>query len=287
MKIYLAGKMNDEHGSWRDAVVGSSINRFAEADLPRWKLMRDVGLDGWNGERVCIPWPVVSNRFVLNVHDYTGPYRTDVKPDQLEWKNFGEFHGSVVQGCHGASNGEEDGLIVSQCIQAITRADMVFAYINSPDCFGTLVELGIARGMGIYTVAAFDDAAEWDWSDYWFVKNLVNATVTAPPSVSVGEKPELPELSTWASFDSEPMQEWNKRRDAETARIRGMVLEAVLQWTARPDRPAPISLVRAEDTEPYIRAIQEAAQSFSQISRWSSDPRVRNEAQRMLKRITA
>jgi nucleoside 2-deoxyribosyltransferase len=40
---------------------------------------------------------------------------------------------------------------------AIQRADLVFAWIDSPDCYGTILEIGYARAMNKVVVVAFSE----------------------------------------------------------------------------------------------------------------------------------
>ena len=294
MKIYLAGKMDDEHGGWRDAVIPRRYEPKAKGEVPGWVLLRDADDPRWgtSDERCFVPWPRAENRLVCGLHEYVGPYRTELA-GSWEWKHYGEFHGSKVIGQHGSSNGEEDQLIVEACRDAIARSDLFFAYINSPDCFGTLVEVGLARAYGAFTVVAIEQGSEWDWSDYWFVERLCDATVSAGEPIKVGSRPEAPsthadwrsENPDWRAYHAD-MDGYLARMGAEHKRIAGMVKDAIVCWTARPERKAPVAMVRQAGPEQPHPALVESASAFAQIARWSADPRVRDEAQRMLRRIS-
>lgn len=287
MKVYLAGKMDATHGAWRDAILERQDDDYRQGrDVPYWELARPADAFGELGEDGVPPWPQRANTRVLGLHDYVGPYRTTYTPE-LDSKYTGYFHGSTVAGQHGQSNWDDHASVVRECWSAIQRTDLMFAYINSPDCFGTLAEIGMAKASGVYVVAAFEDSAEWDWDDYWFCGQLCDTVVRCETPIVVGPEPAHGGPEQWR--DPQRIKDriaWEKLRDAEAARIRGMVKDAILQWTARPEKPAPVALVRQDDSERLLYALREAAQSFSQISRWSADPRVRNEAGRMLKRIT-
>ena len=102
----------------------------------------------------------------------------------------------------------------------------------------------------------------------------------------VGPEPTQADPNIWDDAYLAARHEWDIRRGAENSRIRGVVRDAILLWTARPEKPSPVALVQHDEAEPYIRALQEAANSLAQIARWSADPRVRNEAQRMHRRLT-
>lgn len=288
MKVYLAGKMDEEYGSWRDALLEDySYDRKAQRH-PKWRLTADLEDRTWDGERVSTPWPTKPNAMVLGIHEYVGPYRTDV-PAQGDWRDLGEFHGSTVQGSHGQSNGAEDPLIVQECLRALKRADFVFAYINRPDCFGTLVEIGVAKEAGAYVAVAVEEAATWDWSDYWFVERVADATIRVAPPVEIGPEPPYPPTTGLLPHEREALWSeryaWCDRRDREADRIRAALKDAIVAWTSRTPVQAPVSLVPHDDSQRLLAALTEAANSFAQIGRWSADPRVRDEAQRMLRRI--
>lgn len=292
MKVYLAGKMDAQHGSWRDALLGNRYVKGSRENVPAWWLVRTTEVDGYQGERICCPWPQEANREVLSLHEYVGPYRSVLDKD-LDTKYLGYFHGSTVAGSHGQSNGEEDSDILNECVRAIRRSDLMFAYINSPDCFGTLAEIGMAKAYGVYVVAAFEDGSEWDWDDYWFVSELVDATVRAPSAIDCGLRPKSDDFGGhtdeyWRAFDA-----WSRRRDDDRQRIKHMFQDAVLQWTARPEsrlqnRPG-LTVVTDQAIDDSRRALEEIERRFGgwveDIARWTSDPRVRDEALRMTRSL--
>lgn len=257
MKVYLAGKMDAEYGSWRDALLGRIYDYQDKRHVPRWELVRRGTLDGFDAP---FSWPVGENRHVLGMHDYVGPYRMTYEHG-FTGSCEGYFHGSTGPGQHGHMDDDERSLILRACSKALHRADFVFAYLNRPDCFGTLAEIGYARALGKYVHVVLSQDAIWDWGDYWFVTDLVNAVDYDDPQ----DRPE---------------------GEGIDARMQRLFEHALVIWTGRPEAASPahpLALVQAND--PNMRLFHEAAQSFSQISRWSADPRVRNEAARMLKRI--
>jgi hypothetical protein len=55
------------------------------------------------------------------------------------------------------------------CREAISNSDLVFAYIDSKDCFGTLVEIGWAQGLSIPVVVSFaPGVASAESNELWF-----------------------------------------------------------------------------------------------------------------------
>lgn len=259
MKVYLAGKMDLEYGSWRDAILGTVYDYDAQRPMPRWEAVANNDLDDVVNGYVKPEWPKAPNRHVLRLHDYVGPYRlTHVRASESKW--FGDFHGSSWKGQHGQMDPEEQQMIADECEAALRRADLVFAYINRPDCFGTLVEIGLARAFGKYVYVVFEDGAEWSWDDYWFVAFLADS-----------------EAQQWDVLGDNPPADPGERALA-------FFKDALIKWTGRPEQQRPLALV-SQQPETALALVADAARSFSQIARWSADPRVRDEAQRMLKRI--
>jgi hypothetical protein len=264
MRIYLAGKMDATHGAWRDEIIGTRYVAGVQRNFPAWELARKITRDYDLDELEVQPWPKAPNTAVLGIHEYVGPYRWTFAPIEPMAKHLGYFHGSEGYGNHGYDMSDARGrrLIVSECEAAISRADLVFAYLNSPDCFGTLAEIGMAKAQGKFVYVAIEHTAEWEGTDYWFIEELADAYQSGRLDEDEGFGP-----------------------DFKGDRIRGIFKDAIVAWTARALRPAPLALVKEDESERLLYALREAAQSFSQIGRWSSDPRVRDEAQRMLRRI--
>lgn len=154
--IYLAGKvgMND----WRHSLV------------------RDLrGYWGSDGEAPSLEWPVLP-KGVLGIFDYVGPYFMS--------DDHGCGHGQNTHGCGYDRYGMCGGAyptpgreaVRDLCLAAIDHADIVFAWLDDPSAYGTLVEVGYARGLGKRTVVAapkLPAPSEWmppremlSWQDY-------------------------------------------------------------------------------------------------------------------------
>ena len=59
--------------------------------------------------------------------------------------------------------------VASLCLGAVTRADLLFCYIDSKGCFGTLVEVGYALAHDVPVVIAFAPGiASVIDNDFWF-----------------------------------------------------------------------------------------------------------------------
>jgi len=145
--IYFAGKIG--HTDWRHALV--------ERATGQWRILRDS--DG--------PFD-----FTMGSHrlTYQGPFFLSC--------DHGCYHGERT---HGRGLGIRAGCpagdypnppdqtrlaVQRRAIEAIHRADCVFAFIHSPTCFGTLFELGYAHAIRKPTAICF--ATRRLARDMWF-----------------------------------------------------------------------------------------------------------------------
>lgn len=149
-RVFLSGKINDGQGGWRDRLFlvrddGLSLWRWA-SETPDWDY------PDWENDPNQGPWPVRSGG-LRGGHDYLGPYRQgprggdDVARTDPVWRNTGRFHGTLGTGNHGCPDGWTD-IVIRECRRTIAAADVVFAYVNTMDAYGTLAELGYAAGLG-------------------------------------------------------------------------------------------------------------------------------------------
>ena len=114
---------------------------------------------------------LVTNLRNHNWHD--GPIETD------KFTYMGPFFISCDHGCahhpnsHGAANQEcTEPLLISEDVirrnnRALRDSDLIFCYINSESCFGTLIELGMAVERNIPIILVF---APWiNHDDFWYL----------------------------------------------------------------------------------------------------------------------
>ncbi len=157
IKIYLAGKIGQSN--WREEIVYGLQDQFT-ADYYSVHDMQE--------------WPILPYG-VLGTHDYTGPYFVSDSHHPIE------DHGWVGEPGVPRYNPEHEALgasgltqidrlqIADLCKKAILQSDMVFAWIDSPDAYGTLVEIGFAVGAGIHTAVAFSPSVSYaSRHDMWF-----------------------------------------------------------------------------------------------------------------------
>lgn len=153
LRIYLAGKI--AKGGWRDELVGPRAGALSPSD---WR-------EAWTD----LP------QAILGVHTYVGPFfvgcdhgcahgagthgaglgpyagtKGQYATGFAEAAEEGEHYEDAAWGCAGETTPENlDVLIMRRCLGAIRRADLVFAWVDAMDAFGTFAELGYARGIGV------------------------------------------------------------------------------------------------------------------------------------------
>lgn len=137
--VYLAGPI--AKNDWRHSIVTGLRGESALRQGEDWD-----------------DWPIME-RAIFGDHHYVGPYFLSC--------DHGCFHGQATHGC-GETNGCTPGVpcgpesaipaealwecegelrrdyVARQCVAAISRCSVIFAWIDRPDCYGTLVELGYA-----------------------------------------------------------------------------------------------------------------------------------------------
>ncbi|MFF5537802.1 DUF559 domain-containing protein [Streptomyces cinerochromogenes] len=175
--IYLAGKIGP--GDWRYDLIGYRLRGAWEVD------------DHHPSE----PWPVLK-RGVLGFFDYVGPYFVS--------DDHGCGHGPNTHGCgnDGAvpcftyENLPKRNQVRELCLSAIDTADIVFAWLDDLTAYGTLVEIGYAKGRGkTIVIAAPETPQTFGWlseanevgigiadsatNDLWFAFSCASSTIAA------------------------------------------------------------------------------------------------------------
>jgi hypothetical protein len=170
--FYLAGKITGTH--WRNEIVDmwssenhSPHNYEAMCEYEESKL--------WGvAERAA----VASNGVML---DYAGPWWSPCADagghGGCDW--FGSPHAYLETACSDDPKPTPDLFVEvrANIDVALNRADLVFAWIDSTDCFGTLVELGIAAAKKKAIVVAFGDKI--DAKEFWLAASYAHEVVVA------------------------------------------------------------------------------------------------------------
>lgn len=146
--VYLAGKITKGYrGDWRTSIISDNKDGYPSSSYV---------------DRYWSPDPsIVVSLSDGRVLSYTGPFFD------------GPGHGCVIDYKHASYSNHRDLRIPNLCTQAIRRSDLVFAWIDSQDCFGTLAEIGFARAIGKLIFIAGPAAFPELWFSY-ALSDLVN-----------------------------------------------------------------------------------------------------------------
>lgn len=161
MKLYFAGKIGKN--DWRTPLVGA--------------------LAGLGATAAAEEWPTLE-RAVLGRHAYVGPYFVACDhgcghaPD-----GHGARAGAETPGCFEPT---PRALVVERCLEAVRRADLVFAWIDSVTAYGTIFELGFARAIGKPIVIAHPRGF-YDARDLWFARASAQTLIDADSPIAALE----------------------------------------------------------------------------------------------------
>lgn len=178
--IYLAGKISKD--DWRHDIVSGLRGAWPD-DCYSWAPTET--------------WPTLKNA-ALGTFDYLGPHFVS--------DDHGCGHGPSTHGC--GRDGEVCALpdvapnrsqVRDLCLEAIDTADIVFAWLNDVTAYGTLVELGYAKGRGKRIIIA----APRPLDDLWFAASCATFAITAK---TPREALELIAENMFPDFDS-PIEE--------------------------------------------------------------------------------
>ena len=157
LKIYLAGKIRKN--CWRH------------------KLVSKLREKSWDSSPVdCGGWL------------YTGPFFSACDHGCYHTPSG---HGSInlnANLCDAINSSMTRADIHNQCLVAITRCDILLAYIDEHECYGTVAEIQIALCQGKRVVVAFSpEVANPLHNEFWFVTHLARThyyiTVDALPKL--------------------------------------------------------------------------------------------------------
>lgn len=172
--VYLAGKMPGEggrHADWRDEFF--DVNRLEHSKYSPLFTFNEE----WE-------WEVLGN--AIHGLSYTGPYFVDNLgghgySQTMEEEEFSPgdcAHGGYVEREHGAYRSDQMEQVQMMCFQAIQRSDLIFAWIDSLDCFGTFAELGYAKAFG-KLIWIGSPANFWRSETLWFIYEMADKVAFA------------------------------------------------------------------------------------------------------------
>jgi hypothetical protein len=187
-RVYLAGKMST---SWRDQIVGNGGDGdwfSTDGVCGDSEIFRDDG--SWGVMRGYVPTP-----FGQSI-DYCGPY-WNASIDPCGGHGDAGITAMEFPNSHASGSSWNQRMATSaRCRRAINKCDLLFAWIDSMDAYGTLVEIGIATRCSCIIVVAFDKSKTTD--DLWFAASVANLLLIEDSPMSAWDK-------MWSLYkDSDP-----------------------------------------------------------------------------------
>lgn len=196
MKVYLAGKISRD--DWRkslDGVRPFSISANDVVDDVNLKNKHVHEFETYFGELPVVsrhPYIEVTGPFFLSCDH--GCYHGDNSHGVGATYDKGlSIQGHFSCGCEGTTFSREE--VTEICMRQIQKADLVFSYINSADCFGTLFEIGYAAGIGKPVAIMFqnEELAE----AMWFLSERADVVLIVNPNdYTIRRKVYIQEI-TW------------------------------------------------------------------------------------------
>jgi len=169
MNIYLAGKTRT---GWRDCLFDTKLKReWKQFDYTLKGIAAGLHYDGKMGwptvvRGIKIQLPNVSSDLSAKggtfIADYCGAGFIDVREGTKERKEHVK------------------NIVADMCEYSIKRCDMVFAWIETEDCFGTILEIGYAKALGKPIIIG----GPKDFDEMWLVYNWAKHKVIAPDAAT-------------------------------------------------------------------------------------------------------
>ena len=144
--FYFAGKISSEN-NWRKSIIPDLSEVEKDHELPS----------------------SYRNKYLKNAirkrHSYVGPFFS--KMEHCE-----DVHGYLAAACaHNGNTAKEE--VLDNSLTQIGRCKVLFAWIDSTDCYGTLAEIGYARALGKQICTAFsNELSDEEIADFWFVREM-------------------------------------------------------------------------------------------------------------------
>jgi hypothetical protein len=158
IRIYCVGKI--AHNGWRNQLFPIRGESAPDCERPQdWNWSDDTPIQE-------LPGAV-----------YVGPYF--LSDDHGCYHSEPNSHGVAAGGraCGDAYPGLSRPDVVKRCLAAIESATHIFAWIDDPTAYGSLVEVGYARALGKKVHLYFK--AECNLGDLWFVSQVSTAFAEA------------------------------------------------------------------------------------------------------------
>ena len=159
MKVYLAGKVSKN--CWRHQMV-----RGLRDVHPEWHCGDEDSTARWGGHFPLLP------RAVDGRHDHVGPYFVGCDHGCYHGhRTHGLLYRPVAEASDGFTPAQREAAgrrIHGLCLDAVDRCDLLYAWVDAPDCYGTVAEMAWARQRGKQVWVAGPQTYEELWFTYQF-----------------------------------------------------------------------------------------------------------------------
>ena len=197
LRAYLAGKMASPYR-------GDIVNGYSETNHSEFwdKVLELIPSEDWDGQ---FAWPevplAVRTRDGFDSISYCGPFWTPGENIQCHATNDEPIsHGIDSFFWYGHENPPPENSVLKRttersdvfdkCMRAIQKTNLLFAWIDSADCYGTLVELGWSKQMclvaeesgirrKVVAIAFSNQLDEAVKSDMWFAAECADIVICA------------------------------------------------------------------------------------------------------------
>lgn len=177
--VYLAGKITGE--GWRGEIVDGwesqrhspfTWDAVCESDGEEWAIAENA-VAASHGSRLDYVGPWWSDFMELGGHAWAGGCREPHAYGWTEWQD-----GVHASSGHDKEQRERAANMVTKNVEnAVCRCDLLFAWINSGDCFGTIFEIGMAAAMKKTVVVATPPS--FDCEQMWLSRRFAAVTLLA------------------------------------------------------------------------------------------------------------
>lgn len=101
-------------------------------------------------------WPVLENA-IHGIHSYVGPYFKNLSQQEKAEGKVAKTH--------------------RLCLEAVDKADLIYAWVDDLTCYASLFELGYAHAKGKYTVVCYPP--DFDRAELWFTSCCSDLVIEA------------------------------------------------------------------------------------------------------------
>lgn len=158
--VYLAGKISKS--GWREQLA--PYRDLLQVDAPTADELANLSIDFNDGLTVTGPFFISCDH---GCYHGEGKHGVGAVQDVHNIHHFNEW-----AGCCGEFYSRDD--VFAICKKQIERAEIVFAFIDCRDCYGTLGEIGYAYALGKDVIILFSDKDIK--RDMWFINKMQRNT---------------------------------------------------------------------------------------------------------------